>query len=419
MSDSCGACGERSKRRESLRYARLRTEFFDSFAAKLLATIRAANKRKFLPFAALEKLAKDLFLSEVYHEVVAVRPLGGKPGSFRPIALTGMRRKAQQFILRDMLLVTIGDSPFDATVHGAGGEVRLFEDIKSAIDDGFHYWASLDIRNFFPSLRPGHLEEFPLPKWMIEKLVFLPSETPIRFTDPGCGIVLSEQAILQGDGSDLPLYYPYAAEDIEAKVSMVRQGLIQGDVCAPQIARTVLGQELQRVLEKREVIYRSYLDDIVLGARSESELNASLKALTLRLKSHPAGPLDFHDPKIGHIKDGFFYLGYRVSIRKNGDFYVRPAKKRFSRLDARANGKFGESAAFTKDELRQIGRAYANNWVNAQRPWKATEASRAYVNGEVELSLNRFIHREFLDMASWWTEDDIDFDLLSDAGIEV
>ena len=128
-----------------------------------------------------------------------------------------MRRKAQQFILRDMLLVTIGDSPFDATVHGAGGEVRAVR--RHQISDRRRLPLLGEPRHsqLFPSLRPGHLEKFPLPKWMIEKLVFLPSETPIRFTDPGCGIVLSEQAILQGDGSDLPLYYPYAAEDIRAK----------------------------------------------------------------------------------------------------------------------------------------------------------------------------------------------------------
>ena len=129
---------------------------------------------------------------------------------------------------------------------------------------------------------------------------------------------------------DLLSLYPHSVGDIESRFKMVRQGLIQGDVCAPQIARTFLGREIQRALSPLGfgVAYVSHVDDILLGARSQSELDASLKALTHRLKSLPAGPLEFHETQIRHFNDRFDYLGYRVSVRKSGQAHVAPGVKR-------------------------------------------------------------------------------------------
>src|SRR5262245_57418523 len=103
---------------------------FDSFAPKLIATVRLrGNDKKLVPFGELEACANDLSLHKAYHESVAIKLLpGNPPGAWRPISLSGTRRKAQQLIIRDVLLITNGDSQCDSTVKGAGGEVQLFED---------------------------------------------------------------------------------------------------------------------------------------------------------------------------------------------------------------------------------------------------------------------------------------------------
>lgn len=402
---------------------------FGGFAGRLIATVRATRDNKtILPYAQLEKRAKDLSLDKSFHETLTIfpDPKFGKPGEWRPLGRPGQYRRAQQLILCDVLLVIIGDSPCDSTVADAGGENRLFESLNSAIAEGFVYWTSLDLRNFFPSLKPGHLAGFPLSQWIMENIVFLPPETPIKFIDTRYGLELSEVTVLKGDANDLPKTYPYSMDDIRSKLKMVRQGLIQGDVGAPQIARTFQGGELQQVLGKRDVAYGSHLDDMLLGARTQSELKTSLKALTQRLKCHPAGPLELHEHKIMHISEDIYYLGYRVSLDKNGILRVRPAMKRFDRFRHRLCERFHDSIALTKDELIGIGLKYAQQWFRSQRAWTKAEIGAGsskcegpswdHVVSEIHLAVNRFIHAQYLDGSGDWHEDDIDFAMLKLAG---
>jgi len=406
-----------------------RKRIFDGFAGRLIATVRATqNNKTLMSYTQLEKRANDLSLDQVFHETLTIfpEPKCGKPGEWRPLARPGQYRRAQQLILCDVLLVIIGDSPCDSTVADAGGEIRLFETLNSAIAEGFVYWTSLDLRNFFPSLKPGHLGGFPLSQWIMENIVFLPPETPIKFIDTKYGLELSEETVLKGDANDLPKTYPFSMDDIGSKLKMVRQGLIQGDVCAPQIARTFLGRELQRMLGKRDVAYGSHMDDMLLGACTQSELKTSLKALTYRLKCHPAGPLELHEHEIKHISEDIYYLGYRVSLDKNGDMHIRPAMKRFDRFRRRLFDKFGNSEAFTKQELVDVGMRYARHWFLSQRPWTKAEIGTSsskcegpswdHVVSEIHLAVNRFIHAQYLDGSGNWHEDDIDFAMLKLAG---
>ena len=56
----------------------------------------ASTNPGYVPFADLEMKANDLSLSTVYHETVGVIPVpGDEPGKWRPISLSGVRRKAQ------------------------------------------------------------------------------------------------------------------------------------------------------------------------------------------------------------------------------------------------------------------------------------------------------------------------------------
>lgn len=403
---------------------------FDGFAGRLVAILQATDDiTQNLSFDDLEGRAKQLSMHETYNEVLTIKPepKPGKPFEWRPLGLSGRRRKAQQRILMDMALVMIGDSPCDSTVAGSGGEASQFTELTRAIGEGYHYWVSLDVCDYFPSLRPGHLAEYPLPKWMIENLLFLPPDTKIRFVDPKGGICIPACAIQKASESDLPYGYPYSMGSIRATFHKVRQGLIQGDTCAPQIARTFLCREIQRTLNnKREVAFCSHIDDVLLGARTQLELELSIKALAHRLQSHPAGPLKLHEYAIRHASETFHYLGNRVGLLKDGSVHVRPGEKRFNRFRDRLLEKLKTSTAFTKDELTEVAFAYARSWFRAQPAWtkegvgsgnsKCEGASWDYVVSEVNVIVNRFMYTELMAGSGIWHEDDIDFELLKQAG---
>lgn len=391
-----------------------------NFAPKLMAVVRATAKRAGpVAFETLETWANNLSMDQCYNETVIIRP-GPHGQSWRPICSTGLRRRAQQLMVRDLLLMMVGDNPYDSTVAGAGGETRLFADIKQAISEEVHYWASLDVRNFFPSLRPGHLAGFPLSQWIVGNIVFLPADVPIRFIDQRTGIDLTDDAIFNGDDDDQPVCPSYTLGLLRSKVKQVRQGLIQGDVCAPQIARTVLGRELQHVLEKRDVIYGSHLDDVIIGAPSRSALKASIKALTYRLKNLPAGPLDLQDCDICDVRESAYFLGYRISIKADGTVYVRPGMDRFNRFRARLRERLENSSAITKEDLLKIAATYARQWFHSHPAWDQITADKTdagpswdFVWSEALVCVNQVIHEEWIAGSLPWVETDIDFDLLA------
>lgn len=389
------------------------------FAPKLMAVVRATAKRAGpVAFETLETWANNLSMDQCYNETVFIRP---EPHgqSWRPVCSTGLRRRAQQLMVRDLLLMTVGDNPYDSTVSGAGGETRLFADIKQAISEGYYYWASLDVRNFFPSLRPGHLAGFPLSQWIVGNIVFLPANVPIRFIDQRTGIDLVEDAIFNDDDDDQPVCPSYTLGTLRSKVKQVRQGLIQGDVCAPQIARTVFGRELQHALGKWDVVYGSHLDDVVIGARSPLALTASIKALTSRLASLPAGPLDLTHDGIRDVRDSAYLLGYRYSLRADGSVYVRPGLDRFDRFRARLRQRLEHSTATTKAEFLVIAMDYARQWYRSHPAWdrKLTDTDAGpswdFVWSEALVCVNLVIHEEWSAGSLPWTEADIDFDLLA------
>ncbi|MBS3650816.1 hypothetical protein KEU06_19575 [Pseudaminobacter sp. 19-2017] len=392
-----------------------------SFASKLMAVVRATAKRGGpVAFETLGTWANSLSLDHCYYETVIVHPQPHGQ-SWRPVCTTGLRRRAQQLMVRDLLLMTVGDNPYDSTVSGMGGETRLFADIKQAISEGYYYWASLDVRDFFPSLRPGHLAGFPLSQWIVGNIVFLPANVPIRFIDQRTGIDLTDDVIFNGDDDDQPVCPSYTLGTLRSKVKQVRQGLIQGDVCAPQIARTVLGRELQHALGKRDVVYGSHLDDVVIGARSRSALKASIKALTSRLASLPAGPLDLKHDSIRDVRESAYFLGYRITRRADGTVYVRPGLDRFNRFRTRLRQRLENSTAITKSELLEIAVGYARQWFGSHPAWdrKLSDSdpdagqSWDFVWSEVLVCVNQVIHEEWSAGSLPWTEADIDFDLLA------
>ena len=81
---------------------------------------------------------------------------------------------AQRFIVRDLLMAVGVDSDCDFTRRGAGGEKALIKTVVRRIVGGYRHWQTADVKQCFASLKPGHLDWLPLPKQLLENVVFLP-----------------------------------------------------------------------------------------------------------------------------------------------------------------------------------------------------------------------------------------------------
>lgn len=413
-----------SVRNRRARKKQLTTTIMESYPARLVAMLRVhASTKRVVSAEEIIAFAESISMGGCYGETVTVKPHPKNSIKWRPIALTGLKRRAQQLILRDILLVRDGDSPCDSTVAGAGGERAHFRKFEAFIKEGYTHFVSIDVIQFFPSVKPGHLAGFPLSPWAIENLVFLPQMTPIMFIDPVKGISVSEHDLLVNDADPFGCSSLYSSESVLPKLKMVRQGLPQGDVLSPQIARMFLGREIQRALGNRGVKWFTHLDDCLICARSPSKLRSALKTLVKRLAHHPAGPIELHDHTIRHVDEDFFHIGYRAGLRKDGTLHVRPGLKRFDRFRERLRARLAASPTFAKGELIAIGIDYAKAWFDAQHAWTKAPAdgssrhsgrSWEYVLCEVRECVNQFIYEEFLEGTGGWSEDDIDFTIVEE-----
>ncbi|MGC2077739.1 MAG: hypothetical protein WA728_17260, partial [Xanthobacteraceae bacterium] len=99
------------------------------------------------------------------------RPKSG--GGYRLVTEDGIVRTAQRLVLRDMLTVMNIDSEFDYSRRGKG-EKALITRVCDLMDSEFDWWAMLDIKNYFASLKPGHFGWLPLTRQEITNIVFTP-----------------------------------------------------------------------------------------------------------------------------------------------------------------------------------------------------------------------------------------------------
>lgn len=401
-----GGKREKTKRRSQT--------IFCSFATRIAASVRVLARRKAqcAPSEVID-FAENLDMGHITHEVVTVQPLTAHSDMWKPKVLSGHRRAAQQIILTDMLFVRNGDNPGDSTVAGSGGEKAAFAKIGDLFEEGYSHWVSIDIKQFFLSLRPAHLRGFPLAKWVIENLIFLPKEATIIFNDKAHHLSLTEREVMKiGENEFEKMCSSYPLGYLKSMLKKVRQGLPMGDRSSPQIARSFLGQELQQVLEQGDAVWFSHMDDILLGARTRRGLERALKALVARLGNHPAGPLELHPHRLSTARGGFEYLGYKVSRRKDGSTYVRPALKRYDRFRQRLLSLWQEKdGAFEYAAFHAIGMGYARRWFKSHSAWTKApkDPSSSHDNGPsweyliatVSECLNYYMYCEWRNGFMW------------------
>ncbi|MFY9839924.1 MAG: hypothetical protein WAK55_26320, partial [Xanthobacteraceae bacterium] len=176
------------------------------------------------------------------------RPKSG--GGYRLVTEDGIVRTAQRLVLRDMLTVMNIDSEFDYSRRGKG-EKALITRVCDLMDSEFDWWAMLDIKNYFASLKPGHFGWLPLTRQEITNIVFTPKCAEVVV------VILPKQmehlihSLKQHSTSNMN-----TNDDVVVfTTQLVRQGgLPQGAVHSPLLARGFVGRELQALFGGNEGI---------------------------------------------------------------------------------------------------------------------------------------------------------------------
>lgn len=172
--------------------------------------------------------------------------------------------------------------------------------------------------------------------------------------------------------------------------SAVRQGLPQGAAVSGQIASALIGRMLENVISS-EFWRVSYVDDVAIGARSQSQIEKLAKAIKGSFENHPAGPLTFSKFDLTHVTDGVEFVGYRVRRSRQKNFggkytiWCDPNQKSQYRFKIRLREKiaklsvgeckFERADRYAKDWCRSFGKStdMSIEWIRAYAATIASE----------------------------------------------
>jgi hypothetical protein len=282
---------------------RLIIEWLRSFGAKRLA-VRLAYRQ--MPShqrpdkSELDAIAAGLDPFAGTDEPVFVNMQAKKdqPDDYRLTMDFGIRNRALQYLLLLPLREAVTLHP---NQHGLKGTHKAIQRAAAAMSDG-HVWAiEIDIKNFYPSFNGKALPSYlPFPKKVSQK-VLLGEHLNLKG-----GPSLSSAFGCEGDVD----YYPTLLNDTLVEA---RRGLLQGSAVSPLVAEALLAPTLHLI--PKIGVFVSYVDNILLLAKTKEDVVAMFKVLRSALQAHPAGPFQ---PKMKPFDAGqpIEFLGHKLTFKE-------------------------------------------------------------------------------------------------------
>jgi hypothetical protein len=250
----------------------------------LLATIEADEAmRSNLGAAGLTKAEQEAIAGKLDPWKGTEEPVSGywkKKSSgkgHRFICKFGLENRALQYLVRDVLIAQLELHPNQYATRG--GVHAAIKHTKQALSDGYLWAAELDIKDCYPSFDESKLPNLlPLPK---------------EVTD---NVIISKYLNLQGVGIPQVGQVEGPADDDEgdlvtlaASPAAARQGIPQGSAASDIIAEAMIAIVLKQVPSPGVIV--AYADNILLLAKSESDVASMIEALGAALEAHPVGRL--------------------------------------------------------------------------------------------------------------------------------
>ena len=327
----------------------LRREVLRSWSGRFSATIRCMRR----PDEGLMSLDQVIAVAEkvdpLHHcdEPVILHAVRKGPNVWRPIMISGPRRRAAQLLCADVLTAGLVPDPINYLVRGRGIEVASDRIMELIEQHEMTHFVLADIKDFFGAVDcTGAREVLPLPGPAVLHAVFVAPEVPREYSS----------------------LYSSLPSDMKPPHEAARPVLPQGSPTSQLAAELILAPTLRSLPSGEHAVV--YGDDIALGARSAEEADGLMQALKEALKSHPAGPFRLSRKVIGRVCERFDFLKYRykaIPACYGGGIRRVPSGKSYERFEERVMMITAEYP-ISKSEDRVD--SYTGHWVQSFKRWE-------------------------------------------------
>lgn len=341
--------------------------YLGSSLVRLDALIRAAkhldyNKKLSVP--QYELMADELKLYAQIEEPVRVYLKEKSSGGHRYFCDFGVRHRAAQALVADMINAQLSPKPFQYNVKGRGVAVAI-KQIRQLHADGYKNVVRLDIQRFFDSFdHKAIMQVLPIAKDLTDH------------------VVIGKHFELQGQ--HLNKEDKHLQDILNHYLSLIAErGLPQGSACSPAIANFVISK-IEPKLPKG-ARFLNYVDDFLILAQSPERAEKAKNALTSSIEEMPVGHFELLEKSSGSLLSGVEFLGHAIAEQPAGVFTVSVSLANVYKI-----------MAWTAEEHEKIADKFAADHGKA---WVTFDAFAANV---------RFAHRVYSWLQTFKQADDVD-----------
>jgi len=277
----------------------------------------------------------------------------------RPILMAGPILSTRAQIAADIWINIIGRNEYDYSNKGLSTH-KAIEKVIEYIDSGYKYWVYLDIKDAYSSVRRSHLKEMTVVSNSVVSVLIPTTDTTSNSTTP-----------------------------IEAP----QPSLPQGIAASSRIMSAFVGHHF-RSLAEMNVVYMSYVDDILIGARTLEEVEIAKETLIKSYKDCKSGALHFGKVEIVDLnyRDQFLnFVGYGINV----DYFTKEVRVRPNMISFQ---KFYHELLDRLDKSQLLGLAlydmaykYSDDWRRSFKMWSMRPITADLIYIKVDEIVDEFV----------------------------
>jgi hypothetical protein len=262
--------------------------------------------------ACLEATSKIDLTQPIAEPVRVWAKLKSSGTGWRPICAFDLMHRIAQQMLKAILALHYKPRAFQASDQSLP---KIMARVRKAIGSGKHFFAHLDISDFFRGFRCEALEKtLPLPAGAVGYVV--------------CSKEYEWKACRQW--RQYPPMVPHILPNKHQLIEGARQGIPQGSSISPLVAAMECAR-LPIPMEWEAGALTNYVDDFLLLGASQAEVDERAAMLIELVGALPGGQFKLKPKAKGHLSDGVVFLGHHLRLR-DGAASIAPSEGNFNKL---------------------------------------------------------------------------------------